>query len=121
MSRIELVAFLLQVFVVVKWCGMSRVVGLPTGFLWNVHDGEVPVVWIVEVTRVVNVYDSLVGRSRSGGVGRVKQAGDIRSTGGWGVLMLSEHSVFEGSSQEHEHGRGGRVGEGRRTKDGGMG
>jgi len=71
------------------------------------YDGEVPVVWIVEVAGVVDVYNSLVGRSRSGGVGRVKQAGDVRSAGGWSVLMLSEHSVFEGYGQKHEHKEGG--------------
>jgi hypothetical protein len=70
--RIELVAFLLLVFVVVEEGGMSRVVGLPTGFLWGVYNGEVSVVWIVEVARVVDVYHGLVGRSRSGGVGRVE-------------------------------------------------
>jgi len=74
-------------------------------------DGEVPVVWIVEVARVVDVYYGLVGRSRSGGVGRVKQTGDVRSAGGWSVLVLSEHSVFERYGQEHDQ-KGGDEGDG---------
>ena len=76
-SRVELVAFLLLVFVFVEWCRMSGVVGLPTRFFWNLDDGEVSVIGIVKVTGVVNVYHSLVGRSRSGGVGRVKETGDV--------------------------------------------
>jgi len=81
---------------------MSGVVGLPTRFFWNLNDGEVSVIWIVKVTGVVDVYHSLVGRSRSGGVGRVEETGDVRSAGGWSVLMFSEHSVFEGYGQEHD-------------------
>ena len=68
---------------------------------------------------MVNVDNGLVGRSRSGGVRRVEQPRDVRSAGGWGVLMLSEHSVSEGSGQEHDQGR--RRGKGRRMVDGGKG
>ena len=32
--------------------------------------------WIAKVPRVVGVYDTLVGRSRSGGVGWIKKAGN---------------------------------------------
>ena len=58
-------------------------VGLPTRFLWDVDDGKVSVIWIVKVTRVVDVYYGLVWRSRSGGVGWVEEAGDVRGAGGW--------------------------------------
>ena len=80
-------------------------------------DGEVSVVWIVEVARVVDVYHGLVGRSRSGGVGRVEEAGDVRCAGGWNVLVLAKHSVFEGDGQEHSQERR----RGRRMEDGGEG
>ena len=112
MSRVELVAVLLFVLLVVEWCEMGSVVGVPTRFLGNLDDREVSVIWIVKVTRVVDVYHGLVGRSRSGGVRRVEEAGDVRSAGSGSVLMLSKHSVFERSSQEHdpEGGGGGRDG-----------
>ena len=83
-------------------------VGFPTGFLWGVDDWEVPVIWIVKVARVVDIYHCLVGRSRGGGVGRVKQTGNVRGAGGGSVLVLSEHSVFEGYGQKHVHGGGGK-------------
>ena len=107
MSRVELVAVLLFVLVVVEWCEMGSVVGLPTRFLGNLDDREVSVIWIVKVTGVVDVYHGLVGRSRSGGVRRVEETGDVRSAGSGSVLMLSKHSVFERSSQEHEPEGGG--------------
>ena len=122
MSRIELVAFPFVFVVVVEWCEMSGVVGLPTRFLGNLDDREVSVIWIVKVTGVVDVYHGLVGRSRSGGVGRVKEAGDVRSAGSGSVLMLSKHSVFERYGQEHEPegggGGGGRDGGWMRGRDG---
>ena len=64
--------FLLLVLILVEKCGVSQVIWLPTGFLWAMNDGEVPVVWIVEVARVVDVHLGLVGRSRRGDVGWVK-------------------------------------------------
>lgn len=87
------------------------------------HSGEVSVVWIVEVSGVVDVYHGLVGRSRSGGVGGVEQAGDVRSAGGRSVLVLSKHSVFERHSQKHEQetrggGDGGWRTEGRERTEG---
>ena len=56
--------------------------------------------WIVKVPRVVDVYDTLVGRSRSGGVGQVEKAGN-GGTGGWSVLVFSEHNIFKQYSQKH--------------------
>jgi hypothetical protein len=72
MPRVKLVAFLQFLFVFVKRSCMSRVVGVPTGFLETVYNGKVSVVWIVKVSRVVDIYNGLIGRSRSGGVGRVE-------------------------------------------------
>ena len=56
--------------------------------------------WIVKVPRVVDVYDTLVGRSRSRGVGQVEKAGN-GGVGGWSVLVFSEHGIFERYSQKH--------------------
>ena len=100
--RVEFVAFSLLIFVVVERREVIRIAGLPPRFLRSMDDGEVPVVWIVKVAEMVDIYHSLVGRSRSGGVRRVKQTGDVRSAGGWGVLMISEHRVFERNGQKHD-------------------
>ena len=98
---------------------MSGIIGVPAGDLGNLHNWEVSVVWIVKVSRVVNVDNGLVGRSRGGGVGWVEQPRDVRSAGGRSVLMFSEHSVSERCGQEH--GRERMSGEGRRMEDGGKG
>jgi hypothetical protein len=59
MPRIELGAFLLFVFIVVKEGGVNRVVGLPTGFLWGMDNGGVSAIRIVTVARVLDVYHGL--------------------------------------------------------------
>ena len=88
MPRIETVAFLRSAFTFVKGGMVSRV---PTGFPGNLYNWEVVVVWIVEASRVVDVYNCLVGRSKSGGVRRVKQPGDVR--GAQSIVSLPRDDV----------------------------
>lgn len=83
-SRVEVVAFLSLIFVVTEEGGVSGVVGLPMGFLWDLDNREVSVVRIVKVAGIVNSYRP-VGRPRSGGVGWVEQMGDFQGVGGGNI------------------------------------
>jgi len=76
----------IQILIILVDCG--RIV--PTRLL---DYGEVAVVGVVKVPAMVNVdVWSTVGR---GGVRWVHETGDVRSLGGWGVV-LGEMSVWEG-------------------------